>query len=176
MAYHFYLSLPQATLNGVPIHQKQRYPNTRVPSHHQTRESPNALIPSQQQPQHQRKIEQRLVIKTPHQREIEQRLTTTTKPALRPPVTTFYTNNNTSRPQIKSSNINFQRCPGADNQRCPPTGADNQRCPPDDRTNANKPTELLPHHKTIPILTRLQHDNTMSPNGILRHSLSAKVY
>ena len=39
------------------------------------------------------------------------------------------------RTQIKSSGINFQRCPGADNQRCPPTGIALQRCPPDDQMN-----------------------------------------
>lgn len=38
-----------------------------------------------------------------------------------------------------------------------------------DRTNDTKPTKLLPHHKSIPIMTRLPSNN-MSLNGILRHS------
>ena len=85
---------------------------------------------------------------------------------------TFYT---TSRPQIKLFGINFQRCPGANNQRCP-HGHQPTKVSPRATTYKGVPRTIertLPnrlnssHHKTIPILTRLQHDNA-SPNGILR--------
>jgi len=102
-------------LGGISTNGDARIPRTSFST--TTRERPNALIPSQQ---HQQQSAIRPGgIATPHQRKIQRRLATTTKPALRPSVATFYTNNNTSRPQIKSSEINFQRCPGTDLQRCP---------------------------------------------------------
>ena len=71
---------------------------------------------------------------------------------------TFYT---TSRPQIKSSDINFQRCPGINLQRCPP----------DHRTNATKPTELLPpqNNSNSDKTTTRQHHQHVPERHLFRH-------